>query len=73
MIKKCENCEYFNVPKTDNNKSGECRRYPRVAHIMSDTDGNNRIIEIWSESDFTYTSKDDWCGEFKKRNENENP
>ena len=61
--KVCANCQFYFPAHS------ECRRYPRtyVRYSYSYTDYDNIAYDIDDASKFPFADVDDWCGEFKEK------
>lgn len=62
-IGRCANCRYSNltVDENDNKSKLECRRYaPRI--LCGSGEG-------WSSQQYPFVRLEDWCGEYKNKDE----
>lgn len=72
MKEHCEQCKYWKalVATTDGDLYGECRRYPPEMAQRGLADRNIEPIEdqnVLLIGEWFLTKKDDFCGEFFKR------
>lgn len=65
-IRKCENCRYWRqienamLPGNIEYLAGQCRRY--APHLLSGSGTGYYIHSLWA-----VTSSEDWCGEFREK------
>ncbi len=59
MEKICKNCKWWDEEADYHSDMGHCRRFPP---LLCEQNATN-----WSKASFPETKENDWCGEFRKK------
>jgi hypothetical protein len=64
MKESCGNCKFYLGNPHSNNRSGECRRYPKSYFTQPPRPMDENSV-WYAPCGYPYQEDDEWCGEWK--------